>query len=120
MNLKEKYTYLIFPLNEDGQSIFTSYLTELGYNQLENLDQIKSLYAHALRDYLSNQINVSQFSSICYEISLSQKNLDILRQNQTLKRFIEDCADLTWLSLGDNFLSYKNQLEKFFQQLLLE
>ena len=119
MLLKENYYFIQFPItNKEPEKILSLYSEEFAISKLETITQIKTIFANALRDYLSGKIGEWELGSLAFSLSTDKQLSSIVKQNQNLSKIIFECVDIKWLSEGKNFDQYKKELQIFLNSII--
>ena len=118
MLLKENYSFIHFPVaNKNPEEILSLYSEEFAINKPETITQIKTIFANALRDYLSGKIGEWELGSLAFSLSADKQLSSIVKQDQKLSKIIFECVDIKWLSEGKNFDQYKKELQNFLNSI---
>lgn len=117
--LKESYSKIVFPLvDKDPDTVFKLYTREFNLSDVVTLTELSTIFMHGLRDYLEGNIDEWGFGSLCFALVATKKKQDILNEaDNKLRNYIHDCADIMWLSEGQNFSKYKKELSNYFEEL---
>lgn len=118
--LKERYTQITFPF-VDGKpdTVFPAYMKELEISGLDNFDAIRSIFLHSLRDYLEGYIDEWAYESVCFEIITDPDAKKIFKLGKSkIEKYISEGSDILWLSRGEGFEEYKEELKQFLKQML--
>jgi len=119
MLLKENYSFIQFPVtNKEPEEILSLYSEEFAISKPETITQIKTIFANALRDYLSGKIGEWELGSLAFSFSTDKQLSSIVKQDQKLSKIISECVDIKWLSEGKNFDRYKKELRIFLNSII--
>lgn len=116
--LKEKYSIIQFPLNEnDRHKILSLYARELDLNEPFSIEAIRIIFANALRDYLSHKITESYLSSLMFDLITNKKIEKVIKKDTKLSKYVSDCLDINWLKQGKYFDEFLLELEEFLKTI---
>ncbi len=116
--IKEKYSTIQFPLNEeDRHKILSLYSNELNLNEPFSINDIRTIFANALRDYLNHKITESSLSSLMFDMVTNKKIEKIIKSDINLSKYVSDCLDINWLKQGKYFDEFLLELENFLKTI---
>jgi hypothetical protein len=116
--LKTSYSKIVFPIQKkDPESVFSLYISEFGESSLNNLIGIKTVFANALRDYLTMNISEWELGSLCFVFCTNKKILELLERDEVLKGYVFDCVDIAWLAKNKKIKEYKRILFAYLETL---